>query len=104
MNFSILASEQTILPSEVTEEENTNKNVFSTNGANVWFGNSSAFDALMNGSKFQNSHATPPNVGVILPTDDLPTVFSKEVWKFQISSSCFYMTKPLFFKGPGKIY
>ena len=82
MNFSILASERTILPSEVTEEDNTNKNVFSTNGANAWFGNSSAFDALMNGSKFQNSHAAPPNVGVILPTDDLPTVFSKEVWKF----------------------
>ena len=54
------------------------KALFSGTNASPWFGNSSAFDALLNGSKLNNNQP-PSNVGVILPTDDLPTVFTKEV-------------------------
>jgi len=53
------------------------KALFSGTNASPWFGNSSAFDALLNGSKLNNNQP-PSNVGVILPTDDLPTVFTKE--------------------------
>ena len=75
-----MAAEQTILPAEVTEEGGDIKNVFS-GGANAWFGNSSAFDALLNGPKLGTANV---GTGGILPTadnDDLPSVFAKEVFR-----------------------
>merc|ERR1711936_1457922 len=79
-----MAAEQTILlPAEVTHGEgggagDIKNNVFSGHGANAWFGNSSAFDALLNGPKLGTANV---GAGGILPTadnDDLPSVFAKE--------------------------
>ena len=83
-----MAAEQTILlPAEVTHGEgggagDIKNNVFSGHGANAWFGNSSAFDALLNGPKLGTANV---GAGGILPTavdnDDLPSVFAKEVFR-----------------------
>lgn len=83
-----MVAEQTILPAEVTGEggDNIKNNVFSANHgtSNAWFGNSSAFDALLNGPKLGTTgNGNVGTAGSILPTavdnDDLPSVFAKEV-------------------------
>lgn len=83
---------------ELEDSSNDSSAVFKENteaDASPWFGNSSAFDALLNASKM-NSQG---NVA-ILPTDDLPTVFAKQV-------SLHLMTMPILidattFKGLAK--
>jgi hypothetical protein len=51
-------------------------NLFKMGNA-TWFGNSSAFDAMLNPAKINNGTMSNGS-DAVLPTDDLPTAFAKQ--------------------------
>jgi hypothetical protein len=63
---------------EKPTSDNNMSNLFKMGNA-TWFGNSSAFDAMLNPAKINNGTMSNGS-DAVLPTDDLPTAFAKQVY------------------------